>query len=160
MVLAQTINDVRFSLVDWLSGFDTRLPEFSAGLINITQMLMVLTEYNGKSVAPFLESAIFRLELLQSQPFWCTVLCMTGLFQLTALGIGTRRNTYLLRFLASLCGTFVSLAIVLALMSGPQPFIVSWRYFIPFGIMFFATCSLWVKHQDAVTDENLLSGQK
>jgi hypothetical protein len=149
MCFKSSVQSARFGVSDWLDTFETRIVEFPTALVNVVQACMVLTTYDGKSLAPFLESAIFRLDSQTTVPIWCVVLLVVGIFQFMALSIGTMRKTYLLRLVATCLSAFVSLAILLALIRGPQPWIVALRYAIPFGVMAFSTAVLYVKHEDA-----------
>lgn len=154
MCLKSSVTAARFGLSDWLDTFETRIVECPTAIVNIIQALMVVTTIEGKSLAPFLESALFRLDANTIVPIWCALLLFAGVFQLLALVIGTARGTYALRLAAASLSAFVSLAVLLALFAGPQPWIVSIRYAIPFCTQAFCMGVLFVKHEDAkATDD-------
>jgi hypothetical protein len=150
MCLKTQVKTARFEVSDWLESFDNRAMEFFNGLVNVVQACMVLTTVDGKSVAPFLESAIFKLDAQTSQPLWVVLLLMVGCFQLVGLAIGTKRGTYVLRLFGSLASAFMSLAIVLALFNGPQPWILVVRYGIPVVAMTFTAGTLFAHHDAAM----------
>ncbi|BCM89064.1 hypothetical protein IAD21_00907 [Abditibacteriota bacterium] len=155
MCFKSSVRSARFGVSDWLEEFEPghRTLEWGNAIVNAVQAIMVLTIVNGKSVAPFLESALFRLDSQTTVPIWVVLLLAAGCFQMLALAICAHRKTYLLRLWACIFSAFLALAILLALRSGPQPWIIVVRYSVPFFVQTFAVAVLMAKHRSALAED-------
>jgi hypothetical protein len=146
-------HETRLAFSEWLSNFDTRIVELGYGARGVTMALSVVTIYNGKSTAPFLQTAL--LNLSEATTMWWTVLMLIGLFQVAALVVGTARKTFLLRAIASFLAGMVWAGITLAMVVSPQPLIVTSQYIL--GMLFntFTGFVLLTQHDEARETDSL-----
>ena len=139
---------------DWLEGFDTRIVEFGcAARLLVLAGNVVSLDDSGKSVAPFLSSAIFTFD---NNAFVAWVfLGVVGLLQFVALAAGTwpkrhglpehyTARLWLSVFAAACCGF-----IVLAMAQLRSPLAVILTYSLSLGLNLFDAIVFWIKREDA-----------
>ena len=146
---------------DWLQGFDTRIVEFGCALRLLVLAANVISlDANGRSVAPFLASAIFAFDN-NASILWFA-LGVIGLWQLAALGIETwpkkqgKRERFSQRFFSSILAAACCAFLVFAMAQLHNPWAVVATYALSMVLNIFDAAVLWVKKEDA-KDEDVLS---
>lgn len=150
--LSASINNFRARGAAFLCLRDTVLMESALALTALLNARLVDTTVDGRSLAPFTQSALEILSL--PSLLWVVLLTVMGVIKIAALGLGLwceHRNVahrYLrLRSAVSLISTCVWGMLVLAVCTARQPDVVALRYAIPclFSLITYLALSLQYK---------------